>query len=247
MPDNPPIPHVPLRRRLLDWRTALAWSITAAAVTGFLLVWTRTRPGGGVEEQSLGGGVKVRVLATSAHIVYGDGSRFPPDGLAMVVVTAEDDKSHPQRLDPVRPRIGATDWPVVVFVNASGFDATGAPVVIRRAADGKVLYREEGGSPSPVRLSVARRDGDFDVYPYGRAEPWRVGEREWVEKFLRVPYEVDPKELEKLSDEELARRGLQRLPATNQQPKTKAEDGKGKGPPLRILVPERTKPKDKKE
>lgn len=141
---------------------------------------------------------------------YLNGTAFPADGLAAAFITAADDAQQPERLAPYKALIKDTDFPLVVFMNASGFDPTGEPICIRRAADGGVVYKAP--DLHQVRLAVPLRDGQFLLFLLDGTTK-KVSEAEWMLKAMRMPLanSLDPKELEKLSDEELRKRGLERI------------------------------------
>jgi len=141
---------------------------------------------------------------------YVNGTEVPADGLAAAYITAEDNAQQPDRLAPYKALIKDTDFPLVVFMNASGFDPTGEPICIRRASDGGVVYKAQ--DLHQVRLAVPLRDGQFLLFLLDGTTK-KVSEAEWMLKAMRMPLanSLDPKELEKLSDEELKKRGLERI------------------------------------
>lgn len=177
------------------------------------------------EPQALSDGVAVRTQGVKVEVGYLDGSWLPADGLGVALVTREDDAKAPDRLNAFRGLLTDQDFPLVVFLNASGFDATGEPVVIRRAKDGKELYRSPNAEK--VLLCVAQRDGRFRVFvPRGMRT---VDEQTWVEKYMRLKYEPlppDPKADPKQKSPEVLK----------QRPPAEAPKGtKDKGVSLRVV------------
>lgn len=154
-------------------------------------------------------GVKVRVDNQGrAWVTYQNKQELPADGLGLVVVTEGDNDNHPDKLQAFRGMIMKADWPVVVFLNATGFDATGEPVVIRKALDGHELYRAP--ITDRVALNIPNRDGTFTLLMADRTSK-SMPEREWLTKYMRLSPAPDAKELEKLSDEELRKKGFERI------------------------------------
>jgi hypothetical protein len=201
---------------------------------------------GTAEVREVEAGVKVRVDNYGrTKVTYGDGKELAAEGMQLVVVTKEDHEKDTTRLAPFMSFIKDSDWPLVVFVNSTGFDPTGEPVVIRRASDGQMLY--SAGSVGRVALSVPKRDGSFTVH-LADGSKLDVSEKDWVEKFMRLKYQSPPdlKELEKMSDDELKARGYLRLPIEEAKQKGLVDgDGKPVPNPPRLMLQDLLKDKNR--
>lgn len=147
------------------------------------------------------------------EVQYGDGKRLPLDGYGMATMTWEDFQKQVDRFGEVGKSLKEADFPVVVFFNSSGFDATGDPMVVRRVKDGEVVM-ETNNRPKMVRFMLPVRDGGFKVFVWGSKEATVVTEEEWYRTFVGVepPKKLPPpEELEKMTDEQLQKLGIQRM------------------------------------
>lgn len=104
--------------------------------------------------------VKVELSETNwlGDVVYLDGRKQRADAYGMATYRLED-----QPALPASAKLTEKDYPIVVFFNASGFDSTGDAVVIRRAADGTLLWADDSKYRAPARRAFPRRDGTFGV------------------------------------------------------------------------------------
>ena len=229
------------------WPTWLKFLAAGPVITLLAFYFRDVRVGDGFWGKpgvEIEAGVRLKVDNYSrVTIDYAQGQTFPADGLFMTVVTQDDHAKTPERLAPFIALVKDDDWPIVVFVNGTGFDTTGEPICIRRASDGKELYRSDNSQR--VALCVGKSDGSFTVYlPSGGSRD--LSEKDWVEKFMRLTLQSPetPKDLEKLSDEELKKLGYERIPLeeakkrglVNEKPET----------PKRITIHDLNKDKDKK-
>jgi hypothetical protein len=233
-PNQPPIPSWLIAYlNPKNWPNWLKYVVAPIFFIGLVFYYRDQRVGNGIfasiKEEEIGSSLKTRQIIRGGRLIeisYADGTIHPADGLAIAVVTKEDDTKAPERLAPFKGLIKDTDWPVAVFLNASGFDTTGEPVVIRRVADGKELFRAP--VTDKVVLGVVQSDNKFKVY-LGDGTTKVVDEKFWVEKYMRMQH-TDPKDLEKMSDEELAKLGLRRA-----VPKGEEKSTPPKGPQLRVI------------
>ena len=173
------------------------------------------------------------------EVQYGDGKRLPLDGYGMAVLTWDDFQKQVDRFGDVGNSLKEYDFPVVVFFNSSGFDATGDPMVVRRAKDGELLI-ETKGRPKMVRFMAPLRDGGFKLFFWGSKEATTVSEEEWYRTFVGIepPRELpSPEELEKMTDEQLQKLGIQRM--TKEELKKKGI----KPPPEKSGTPQATQEK----
>jgi hypothetical protein len=167
------------------------------------------------------------------HIKYPSGTSYPRDGLAVFIVTWDEYSKNKDVLPKPAPQ--QSDFPVLAFCNSSGFDATAAPITVRRLADGMVLYNK-----SPVAGLVTLltpTSGGYRVY-LADGSKVELSEREWVERYMGLPYTPPaptpaPADLEKLSDAELKKLGYERLTAEEYQKRF------GKAPPGSDTPPEK--------
>lgn len=242
----------PRSHRWLRWALPLPVLAALAALALFALYDRGVRVGDNYWGRPLAdveGGIRVRVDSSGRGIVaYRNNTQLPADGLSFAVVTLEDHNKDKERLAPFLALVSPGDWPLVVFFNASGFDASGEPVAIRRVADGGELYRPIAADKA-VALALPRRAGGFVVY-HRDGGVGEVNERDWVEKYLRLPYQPTPseKDLEKLSDEELKKLGYERLPLEEARKRGLVDDkGKQVAPPGpgRLTIRDLEKPKEK--
>ncbi len=149
-------------------------------------------------------------LSAGGTVAYLDGTTLPADAHGLVCFTWADYQKAPERLQlkDFTPLEG--HFPVVVFFNASGFDSSGEPVLVRRAGDGRQLWK--GVQAPALRHAVPQRDGSFMTYPV-QGEPVLVKEADWYRTYMSVEPPLSPAELEKLSDEQLKEIGIQRVVA----------------------------------
>jgi hypothetical protein len=166
-------------------------------------------------------GLKARVDCGRLVVTYDDGTAVPADALGVAVITAEDYKKFPDRLDRHGIRPNSSDYPVVAFFNSTGFDATGDPVAVRRGKDGLLIH----GKPDarkPVHAVVADRGGGFRVVAgnyswktYDDKMAWRtVDDKEWFKDFMNIEPPVKlptPEEMDRMTDAELEKLGVRRM------------------------------------
>jgi hypothetical protein len=128
--------------------------------------------------------VKLRPTPDGFAVVYADGRVVPADGIGVAVLTAADAARAKEVLAAVGPQPVAADYPLVVFFNRSGFDATGKPVAVRRAADaGKVAW--DSLPPGRVRALVPNATG-YTAYFFS-GEPAQVDADEFERYYLNEP------------------------------------------------------------
>ncbi len=155
-------------------------------------------------------GLMLSVGVTETTVTYQDGTKIPVEGLgATVVLLSEKDKLKLTDFNPAD-----SDFPVVVFFNRSGFDATGEPRVVRRASDGGPVYSLSSTKVEQVQLMIPLRGGGFTVYHRGGGKPLVVSESDWYKRYMGIapPVPLPPQDkLDKMSEEELKKLGLQRL------------------------------------
>lgn len=240
----PPPPKIPAWVNPKTWPTWLKYLVAPIAILALTFYYRDQRVGNGffakppTVELWPSPTVSARFGWNGVTIVYGDKRERSADGLVVAIVTEDDDKKNPAQLADWRHLWQDSDFPVVVFLNASGFDPSGLPTVIRRASDGKVLF--DAKTPKRAALVVPKHDpaGGCDVYDdNGKDES--VSEKDWYTKYLRSDPPPDPKDLEKMSDEELRKRGYERVPGSKPPEPVKEKDKPPEFPKVR--VPERKK------
>lgn len=137
--------------------------VSGVAVVAYLVDESRRRTAYPLDDEVVG--VKLVVPESGApSVVYQNGVKILADGLGVAAITWEDYTKFPARLDDSGAKFPRQDFPLVVFFNATGFDATGVPVVVRRASDGELLYRRDD-APSRLALVTPLRDGRFRITP----------------------------------------------------------------------------------
>lgn len=157
-------------------------------------------------------GLALTVDRDGIMVTYLNGTKLPADGIGLVTVTLEDYQADPERIKRQGMEVKDDDFPLVVFFNQSGFDATGDPVAVRRAKDGTRLF---GLAKQVARVRVLQvlRGGGFYVWDGG--ERRKITEEEFYRDFMGIEPPTptqNPEQLDKLTDAELAKRGLKRLP-----------------------------------
>lgn len=174
-------------------------------------------------------GLQLLVGKSGVTVRYPQGKQLPADGLGVSLISLEAHKKNPERLEKLQLR--EQDFPVLVFFNATGFDATGAPVVVRRARDGVQLYPEKSEDRVLVRAVIPEEDGKWTVY-FWDDQTRQVGKRVvsdevWYRVFMNEPLvrTPTPEELDKMSDEQLRAMGIQRM--TKQELKLRQEHKHG--------------------
>jgi hypothetical protein len=171
-------------------------------------------------------GVQLHVADNGTRITYQDGSTILTDGLGVAAATWADHQKNPERLTSPGYQPQESQFPVVVFFNRSGFDATGKPVCIRQASDGKVVWHDD--TERLVTTVVPQREGGFLVYLVGYSHPVQVSEVDWYTKYMGVDpplASIPPEQLEKMTDEQLTALGIKRVP--KEQPKDAKSGLKG--------------------
>lgn len=126
-------------------------------------------------------------------VQYPSGDSYARDGLAGFHVTWEEYQKLPAVL-PAAKDGGSTwqptDFPVVVWCNATGFDSTALPVTVRHAHNGALFYQKKtpaGTTVGLVRLLVPGPGNDeYTVY---MADGTKVGMKEttWVTLYMNLP------------------------------------------------------------
>lgn len=163
--------------------------------------------------------VALRFDKGEAVVIYEDGNARRADAIGAALVTLGDHEKFPDRFERHGIKLARTDYPVVAFFNATAFDATGDPLVVRRASDGKELYRKDSAGKQ-VAAVIARRGGGFrwlNAYHWDTGEKvkWAdVTDEEWFKDFMNLepPVKIPPaEELEKMTDEELKKLGVNRM------------------------------------
>lgn len=176
----------------------------------------------------------------SVVVTYPDGTVAPAHGLAVTAWTADNDREMPDRLAGFKDIVSRDDLPVLLWMNATGFDPTGDPVAVTRVRDGKVLYANPQAVARP-RMVVVEPDGTFTAHP-ASGGPVKLSEAEWVRRYMRLPTRPDPvhapAEFEKLTDAELKAKGFERVTADEYEKRF------GRKPPVARSV---TLPPDVKE
>lgn len=121
--------------------------------------------------------------AIDGEVEYPNGVRKPLEGRGVEVVTWQHFKANPGMLGEVGEALRESDFPAVVFSNASGFDGSGMPMLARRASDGKPLFMISDAAP-PVRLAVIGPDGGVTAFSPTSPQPLEVPAVEWRLKYL---------------------------------------------------------------
>lgn len=158
-------------------------------------------------------GLKVRYSKAGDTFVYQDGTVLPNDGLGYAVLGWDDYQQNPDRFQRAGFEARQPDFPIVVFFNLTGFDASGDPGVVRRAKDGSVVFELKDRPKKPIAGMTPLRDGSFKVFfRDGTADT--VSEEDWyrvymgVEPAAKLPTSAD---LDKMTPEQLAKVGLTRM------------------------------------
>lgn len=183
-------------------------------------------------------GLYITVDSSGVSVTYQNGKKAKIEAFGVAVVTKTDNDKVPDRLKSVST-IQAADFPVVVLFNASGFDGTGDPTEVFRAADGSLVWSDIKRA-RPVRLAVVRRDGTFAAH-YFDGTSGTVDEKEWYSRYMgveEVPILPAPEELDKMTPEQLKALGIDRM--TREEYKEKF----GKYPDDNKVDPKEPAPKD---
>lgn len=142
------------------------------------------------------GGVKLTLVRVSSgvSVIYGDGTAIKADGVGGKVLTFEEYKQTPHRFKSLGITIPETSFPVVIFYNSSGFDATGLPVAIRQAADGAMVW-----AAGPRILNrpcfVFEHDGGAKrMALFADGTTGYISPEDWVNRYLSVPITVPPRD-----------------------------------------------------
>lgn len=120
-------------------------------------------------------------LHAGDRVTYLDKTVHPCDGYGMLVLTWDDYKAQEERFAAMSSLIPES-FPVVLFFNASGFDTTGDPIVVRRVANGQVVFSSQRAVPL-VRRCIPQRDGSFLVVNADGTSQ-TVSERVWYTKYM---------------------------------------------------------------
>ena len=120
--------------------------------------------------------------------IYGNGSKFAADGLMVALFTWQDAQATPEQA-AVFKEIKEADYPLVVWLNASGFDVTGAPVVARAYATGRVLYTDLNYRGEHTALSLPLRGGGFRHFDRAGRETV-YAEADWLSRVMRLAAET---------------------------------------------------------
>lgn len=116
-------------------------------------------------------------------VTYKDGAKFPRDGIAVQALTWPDYQKARSDYDWPGKAPLEEDFPLLLFFNATGFDASGQPVAVRRASDGRQIYADPG--PGPVRLVVP--DGtSFKVWGPTGVTPKVLTQAEWARDYMSL-------------------------------------------------------------
>jgi hypothetical protein len=166
-----------------------------------------------VEADDVVTGLKVKFSKLGDTFVYQNGKELPYDGLGFAVLNWDDYQKNPDKFKKTGFEAKQEDFPIVVFFNVSGFDASGDPAVVRRAKDGTIVFELKDRPKKPVAGMTPLRDGSFKVF-FRDGTSESVKEDDWYRTYMgtepaqKLP---SPEELDKLSPEELAKLGLTRM------------------------------------
>jgi hypothetical protein len=156
--------------------------------------------------------VKLVVQTDKVLVQYQDGTRMEANALGIAVITKEDNDKAADRLKKANPK--DTDFPVVVFFNTSGFDATGDVRMVRRAKDGGLVWQAQPVTV-PIKAVIPQRNGSFRVIDthIGDAAPSVVTEEDFHRQYLGLDtLKLPPaEELAKMTAAELDKLGLVRM------------------------------------
>lgn len=158
-------------------------------------------------------GLKVRYSTAGDTFVYQNGTALPSDGLGFAVLGWDDYQKNPEQFQKAGFEPREADFPVVVFFNLSGFDASGDPGVVRRAKDGSVVFEMKDRPKKPVAGMTPLRDGSFKVF-FRDGSSEVVKEDDWYKVYMGVEPAVKlpaSEELDKMTPEQLAKLGLTRM------------------------------------
>lgn len=182
--------------------------------------------------------LKLLVSRDGVMVVYQDDTRKPADGIGLIALTLDDNKKDPERLKA--QELTDDDFPVVVFFNHTSFDASGLPVMVRRARDGMQVFPKNGGAVRGFRLraAVPLRSGGWTGYYWDTADrngKTVISDEEWERIYLgvNVPKLPTPEEMDKMTDEQLRAFGITRM--TKDEAKLRTEKKSGvRGRVLRV-------------
>lgn len=161
-------------------------------------------------------GLKISVNRDGVTITYQDGTQKPADAIGITAVTLDDHKQAPERLKA--QDLKDDDFPVVAFFNHTGFDASGTPVMVRRARDGMQVFPKNGGTVKGYRLraAVPLRSGGWTAYYWDGPDKTGktvVSDEDWASVYLNAAEQKvpSPEELDRMTDEQLRAIGVQRM------------------------------------
>ena len=158
--------------------------------------------------------VKLLVDGFNVTAVYADETRLPADGIGVAVITWDDYVKDVERFKQIT--IPTKDFPAVVFFNATGFDTTGLPKVIRRVTDGKLLWESPGEAQSLAALVLADlRRRDFRVVATATRPAARSRSTTSTGQYMGV--EPPSAAGRDVTDDQLAKLGLQKIPMAKKE------------------------------
>jgi hypothetical protein len=123
-------------------------------------------------------------------VQFADGKEQPLDSYGVAVMTWADHQKNPKTLERPNVKLVEADFPVVVFFNASGFDASGDPAIVRRGKDGSTIYAL-AKIPTPVAAATPLRSGSFRIWTKD-GQTKDLTEEEWYVVYMGLDKQ-DPK------------------------------------------------------
>lgn len=166
-------------------------------------------------------GLKLKFSKSADTITYQNGVEMPLDGFGYAVLTADDYAANPDRFKRVGFNPKPEDFPIVVFFNLTGFEPSGDPGVVRRARDGSVVFELSGRPTRMVAAMSPNRDGTFRVtFRDGTTDT--VAADDWYRTYMGVepaPKIPSPEQLDKMTDAELKKLGMNRMTKEEYQKK----------------------------
>ncbi len=132
--------------------------------------------------------------STMGKVQYPSGDSFARDGLAVFHVTWEEYQKLPAVLPA--PQVIGGDWqqnvfPVVVWCNTTGFDATAEPMVVRKAHNGALLYQKKPASSMVKLLTPGSTSDSYWVY-LADGSKVDMTEATWVKLYMNLKVQEPP-------------------------------------------------------
>ena len=124
------------------------------------------------------------------RIKYRDGTNIMADGLGAFVMDKDDPRFDKDHLGvDIDMKAIEKHLPVVVFINATGFDASGLPVCMRKASNGEAVYVRHVGNR--VSMAYFYPTGEVRVHSPWSAKVSTLTEEQWYTRYMSMS-KVEP-------------------------------------------------------